>query len=165
MRHRINDLTGKLSCTQRSLKLITDCMSRGLERRRSDPSSRATADSTFSRLPPDFGGTLHDLERKIDSIQLLMSDGKQASLPDDSLTPATSVRRSLDGCLRQRLSCDDDCSDSHGMLLRLHQLSASVRKISDSLVLYCDTTKTCTASDALVCSSGSWPAACHPTSP
>ena len=74
MRHRINDLTSKLSCSQRSLHQARHCLSRSQERRRSEPDRRHRSPATVAApaLPRDFGGTLHDLEQKIGTIQRLM---------------------------------------------------------------------------------------------
>ena len=149
MRHRINDLTGKL-------RLAKHCMSRSQDRRRGGPvpvseAGRHKLSSSPSELPKDFGGKLQDLEQRIGTIQLLMNnyDGEQTESaakpqPDshDGLTcRSPTCSRPKGPALSRRLSHDSDCSDSHSMLLRLHELSASVRKISDSLILYCDNAK------------------------
>lgn len=151
MRHRINDLTGKL-------RLAKHSMSRSQDRRRSEAGRHKL--SPQDDLPlQDFGGKLQDLEHKIGTIHLLMTgcDGdrqQQQPHPADRQTQCPSpVTRPQ--ALSRRLSHDSDCSDSHSMLLRLHELSASVRKISDSLILYCDNTKTCHTSNSPSSSSSS----------
>lgn len=155
MRHRINDLTGKLSCSERSLRQAKRSMSKSQERRRSEP-GRQKPVSPSPHLPTDFGGKLQDLEKKIGTIQRLMNkyDGEQPVVCPEPVSPSSSRGRPDRPTLSHMLSQDSDCSDSHNMLLRLHELSASVRKISDSLILYCDNTTPGTPAASSPSSSG-----------
>lgn len=145
MRHRINDLTGKLRQARSSMQ-----SSRSQDRsRRSEAGRHKLSPAAATELPKDFGGKLQDLEHKIGTIQLLMNnyDGEKkesaARQADGQTCRSPTCSRTERLALSRRLSHDSDCSDSHSMLLRLHQLSASVRKISDSLILYCDNSKPC----------------------
>lgn len=114
MKDRINDLTGKLSATEKDLRQARENVTQ------STPNNNRLSTQTKG---PDFGGKLQELQSKINSIKQMVV-GKEKGIHRHRKSSSTLA-----------------LNENHSMLVRLHQLSASVRQVSDSLNLYCDTTR------------------------
>lgn len=116
MKDRINDLTGKLSATEKDLRLAREKVDHSII-----PHERVVVQ--VAQKGEDFGGKLQDLQCKINSIKQMVV-GKERSINRHRKSTSTLA-----------------LNENHSMLVRLHQLSASVRQVSDSLNLYCDTAR------------------------
>lgn len=128
MRHRINDLTVKLSYSERII--------RQTQQRKGKNASRKTTNSCSEEGPPAGSFllekttlTVHPMN-KDDSETADQEEIQDKSENDSSLSSPTTS---------EKIMVMIDCSQHEDMLSRLHDLSTCVRKISDSLNSYCDT--------------------------
>ena len=132
MRHRINDLTVKLTSSERILRQTQ----LRLTKSQGKSASRKTTNSCSEEGPPAGSLllekttlTVHPMNKN-DSETADQEEIQDKSENDSSLSSPTTS---------EKIMVMIDCSQHESMLSRLHDLSSCVRKISDSLNSYCDT--------------------------
>jgi hypothetical protein len=145
MRHRINDLTVKLTSTETSLRQTQHRLSRSQERnsRLSRKTSSSTETMIGSYSSEKTTGTVHPMNK--DDNNYLNTDS-QDNCPELHSRGFKSSSDSKSALLETSSFMRDLCvviESSHNeiVLTRLHDLSTSLRKISDSLNSACDSNK------------------------
>ena len=119
MRHRINDLTVKLTSTEKSLRQTQHKLMKCQAKTRKMTSCEES-------------GSLQSLVRQETTPQPLEHDINK--------TQQENREEELTSNLMNNLFVVVDSDQNDKMLTRLHDLSSSVRKMSESLNSFCDTT-------------------------